>query len=59
MQQSGPLSSKNLMLSSAVQSLGLGDQLKQQLDDQEIARKKKLLQNATNTASMDLFGGGM
>lgn len=40
------LSSKNSMLSSAAADLGLGDQLKGQVESELAARKKKLLQNA-------------
>lgn len=56
-------SAKNFMLSPAAMDLGLGDQLKQQLDDQEIERKKKLAQAAQGgaglgPATMSLFGFG-
>lgn len=58
------MSGKNAMLSPASQSLGLGDQLKQQLDDAEEERKKKLLQQAQQMtqarnlgpATQQLFG---
>ncbi len=54
-------SAKNLLLTPAFQSLGLGDQLVQQVDDQEEERKKKLLQlnqpgNPFQNASSVLFG---
>ena len=60
------MSSKNAMLSPAVADLGLGDALKQQLDDAELERKKKLLQQANavgrglsplGPATQTLFGG--
>ncbi len=57
-------SAKNLSLSPAASDLGLGDQLKQQLDDEEEQRKKKLLQQASGMSSlglgtMSLFGQGV
>lgn len=59
------LSEKNQMLSPAVADLGLGDQLTQQLEDQEAARKKKMLSaNSTlmgsvgSLATQTLFPGG-
>lgn len=55
------MSAKNSMLSPAAQTLGLGDQLKTQLDDLEEERKKKLLKQANQTAmgpaTMSLFAG--
>ena len=39
-----PMNQKNYAMNPAVSDLGLGDQLSQQLDDQEEERKKKLLQ---------------
>lgn len=39
-----PTSGKNLSLAPAATDLGLGDQVQQQLEDQEAERKKKLLQ---------------
>lgn len=38
------MNQKNYAMNPAVSDLGLGDQLSQQLDDQEEERKKKLLQ---------------
>jgi hypothetical protein len=55
---------KNMMLSPAVQDLGLGDALKQQLDDAEMERRKKMLLQAQqmnqglNPATQSLFAGG-
>jgi hypothetical protein len=54
-------SSKNFALSPAGTDLGLGDQVKQQLEDSEDERKKKLMQqakqsSATGPATMQLFG---
>lgn len=46
------MAAKNFQLSPAGQDLGLGDQLKQQLDAQEIERKKKLLQQAQNVQGL-------
>lgn len=40
------LSSKNTALSASASDLGLGDQLKTQVESELAARKKKLLQNA-------------
>ena len=56
-------SAKNISLSPAASDLGLGDQLKQQLDDEEEARKKKMLQQASGLTglgmgTMSLFGQG-
>lgn len=56
------LSSKNMMLSPAAADLGLGDQLKMQLDDEDAQRKKKMLQQANalaplGGAAQSLFGG--
>lgn len=44
---------KNFGLTPAATDLGLGDAVKQQLEDQEAERKKKLLQ----LGKMDAFGG--
>jgi hypothetical protein len=41
-------SAKNFMLSPAATDLGLGDSLKDQLDAEEIERRKKLGQQAEN-----------
>ena len=43
---------KNFALSAAGLDLGLGDAVKQQLQDQEAERKKKLLQ----LGKMDIYG---
>lgn len=63
----GPGSAKNFGLSPAAHDLGLGDQLVQQLQDQEEERKKKLLQlgqvpnanglNGISPGAMQLIGG--
>lgn len=52
------LSSKNMMLSPAATDLGLGDQLKSQLEAQEEERKKKLMQRQAglNPGTMSLYG---
>jgi hypothetical protein len=44
-------SGKNFAMTPAAQDLGLGDQIKQQLDDQEEERKKMLLQQAKQAGS--------
>ncbi len=56
---------KNLPLSAAAQSLGLGDNLKEQVQTEVEARKKKVLQmqnlgvnGAVGPATMTLYGGG-
>lgn len=52
------LSQKNASLSPAVMSLGLGDQLQQQTEDEEAQRKKKLAMakmNPLGPATMSLF----
>ena len=62
-----PYSDKNKALSPAAQDLGLGDMLKQQMDDMNDERKKKLLQGqqgyglgqALSPATLSLFGGGL
>lgn len=56
------MSRKNLSLSPAVQDIGLGDMVKQQLDDEDEERKKKLLaMNSRNSlfgpATQSLMGG--
>ncbi len=51
------LSSKNTMLSPAAADLGLGDQLKTQLEDAEEERKKKLL--AQQRAAQMQHAGGL
>jgi hypothetical protein len=54
------VSGKNFAISSAGVDLGLGDQVQQQLQDQEEERKKKLLQMskmpAYGPATMSLLG---
>lgn len=50
---------KNLALTPATQDLGLGDQITQQLQDEEEERKKKLLKGQSDvlgSASMALLG---
>lgn len=57
-----PTSGKNLALSQSGMDLGLGDMVKQQLEDQEEERKKKLLRMANpqfGPASMSLLGGSL
>ena len=57
-------SAKNFSLSPAGQDLGLGDMVKQQLEDQENERKKKLAQmssarGTSGGASQSLLGQGL
>lgn len=60
-----PMPVKNTPFSPAAAALGLGDMLMQQVDDQELERKRKMQQSAPmNTllggAAQSLFGtGGM
>lgn len=57
--------SKNFSMSPAAQDLGLGDMVKQQLEDEDVARKKKLIGGAGSgqfgqnfgPATLSLFGG--
>ncbi len=57
--------SKNFSMSPAAQDLGLGDMVKQQLEDEDNLRKKKLTQGQSNLgsnfgpATMSLFGGSL
>jgi hypothetical protein len=55
-------STKNIMLTPAVLDLGLGDQLKAQVDEQEDERRKKMQKLANQTtlgaAATALFGIG-
>lgn len=60
------ISAKNQMISAAASDLGLGDMLKQQLDDTMEERRKKLLRQAQTTqlahtqmgpATQSLFAG--
>ncbi len=56
------MSAKNAMLSPAASSLGLGDQLQQQVADTVEERRKKLLKQAGviqfgGAAAQDLFAG--
>jgi hypothetical protein len=65
---SGNTSATNLSLSPAAHDLGLGDMVRQQLQDDLDERKKKLLaskgapggntQQALNPATLSLFAGG-
>jgi len=59
---SGTMSAKNYMISgSATADLGMGDQLKQQLEDEEEQRKKKLASKSVDNlgpATLSLFGLG-
>lgn len=55
-------STKNLSVSPGVSDLGYGDMLKQQVDDADEERKKKLLQsragsNPLGPATLSLFSG--
>lgn len=50
-------SAKNFALSPGAQDLGLGDQLKQQLDDAEEERRKKLMQQANQLQGGPLMMG--
>lgn len=51
------LSSKNTPLSAAATDLGLGDQLKTQVENELMQRKKKLLQNAGLGGGQGAAGG--
>lgn len=54
------LSAKNAMISPSAASLGLGDDLRQQVEDELEARKKKLADSqATGGLSAQLLLGGI
>jgi len=53
-----PINAKNISLSPAASDLGLGDQLKTQLDLEEEERKKKLLQAAGKGQALGGLLGG-
>lgn len=55
-----PLAGKNIALSPAASDLGLGDQLVQQLQDQDAERKKKLMGAQQQAQSpMGIIGGAV
>jgi hypothetical protein len=51
-------SAKNQSLSASALDLGLGDQLKNQTEDEINQRKKKLAQMAISPATLSLFNMG-
>jgi hypothetical protein len=54
------MNAKNMALSPAVQDLGLGAQLQEQLDDAEQERRKRLLAQSSNqTRALGSSLGGM
>lgn len=60
----GPASAKNAIMSQAAADLGLGDQLRQQVEDEVQKRKKQMGDvstvntNALSPAALAIFGGG-